>query len=531
MLGIAIELGTYSVKIVKYKSDKKKLSIISSDEIIIDYETIQPGDDHVLWSHQLMIVKDFLNTVSEDDYQLLMNIPSKIVTTRFLNIPVANKKKATAMLPFQIEDDLPFSLSEAVYAESIETSKDSSRAITGIVQTSTFEDFHGLLKHYDIKPNILTQEVCSLANIIKDNAQEFPLNFCVLNFGHQVTEGHYFRNGQIISNHRSYIAGEAITEVISQTYPISGEEATIYKHQKAFVLTGDQHEQVNSNQKEFAMLMDRTLSPLLNDIKRWNIGYRVKFGETIEKIYITGGSANLKHFQYYLESQTGIKVEVFDPYQFCNDIDIDNDIKFRQKMAMTTTLALNSLKKNRLSNFLKNHYVLQDNENLPLEMVGFLGIRALLIAIVISGYFLFQGIYTTSQIQKVDKAMASTLKNDILGLSGRDIRTSRKRPQNILSKLSRVEKSINQEVKLIQSSVNVGTLFYLNKLAAHISTPDVEVIELKMLSGTDFEITLFSEDISKIKELDAQLAIQFQDYSIDLDESKKQLKIAGDINE
>ena len=118
MLQIAIDLGTYSVKFLHFRTDKKRVLLEASEEITIDFDENTGPQEHKLWEIQLQTVQDYLSSISEE-YQITLNIKSEIVSTRFVQIPGKNKKKALMMLPFQIEEDLPYSLSECHYAESI----------------------------------------------------------------------------------------------------------------------------------------------------------------------------------------------------------------------------------------------------------------------------------------------------------------------------------------------------------------------------------------------------------------------------
>ena len=321
MLGIAVELGTYSLKFLNYQIDKKSIKLINTDEIIVE----NPGEDQSsLWREQIGLLKDYLSSIDRD-YQLLMHIPAEIVSTRFIDLPVKSKKKATLMLPFQIEEDLPYSLSNCHWSESLTIENDGIEATVGIIRKEHFSDFYEFLKHGEIHPIVLTSDVSSFSNFIKKHVDQFPKSFCIINIGHGTTRGFYFKQGKLIANHHSYIAGQALTEAISKTYSITIDEATIYKHQNSYLLLEEQYDQVNENQREFAKVMDATLAPLLSEIKRWDIGFRVQHGEPIKDVYICGGSSNIKNIQNYLSAKLRVEIHFFNPFQFIESSKIDQD--------------------------------------------------------------------------------------------------------------------------------------------------------------------------------------------------------------
>ena len=133
---------------------------------------------------------------------------------------------------------------------------------------------------------------------------------CILDLGHKTTKAYFVQDRQIVSNHTSFVAGSAINEVIAKTYQISAEDAIIYKHENAFLLTDEQLDEVSNEQREFALLMKQVFSPLILDIKRWEIGHRVKFGTSIYKIYILGGTSQINSLENFCHIQTNLLTAV-----------------------------------------------------------------------------------------------------------------------------------------------------------------------------------------------------------------------------
>lgn len=502
MLLIAIDLGTYSLKFLHFRIDKKRVFLDSSDEITIDFDETTGPEEHKLWAVQLQTVHDYLANIHED-YQLTLNIKSEIVSTRFIQIPGKNKKKALMMLPFQIEEDLPYSLSECHYAESIYVENDMSHITAGIMKKSHFEDFYFSLKSHQIAPKILTSDVSVYSQYVKMNADDLPMTFCILEMGHEGTRGYFFKDGKLISNHHSYIGGKVITEDIAKTYNISFEEAAIYKHQNAFVLTKGQLEQVDKNQKDFAVMMDNSLQSLVNEIRRWEIGFRVQHGDASSSFLICGGTANIKNIKSYLKQNLGADVEMFDPYRTTEDKYFEKELKYRSKFAQVVTMAQAMKNKAGMINFLKGKYSLQAGAELPIHNLAFLGVRLMIMAAFISSILLVDQLMTNSDFTVANKKMASLLKNNIFRLSGREIRTVAKlNPETILRKLERQKNQVKQEIKVIQSSVKKNAVTSLTELSSYLTGLDVEVLEFSAIDGDSFKLLIKGKDLNTIDELE-----------------------------
>ena len=161
MLGISIELGTYSIKFLNFKIEKKQIQLINTEEIIVDFEEFKKTKnnsenveeksfhEYQLWNYQLEIIRNYLESINFE-YQLFINFPSEVVSMRYIELPIKNRKKAMMMLPFQIEEDLPFSLATCHWAESIRETAHSTEATVGIIRKEHYEYSFNLLIMNDI---------------------------------------------------------------------------------------------------------------------------------------------------------------------------------------------------------------------------------------------------------------------------------------------------------------------------------------------------------------------------------------------
>jgi len=537
MLGISVELGTYSIKFISYQVDKKTTHLLNTDEVVIDHHADQEinEEDYDLWDVQLNLLKEYLANLGSE-FQLMMNIPSQIVTTRYLELPIKNKKKAIQMLPFQIEEDLPYSLNDCTWAESVSVEGEVTKAMVGIVKDRHFLKFHDLLKSNTVHPHVLTSDTANFSGFIKKNKEKFPRAFSIINLGHETTRGFYFQNGKLVSNHLSYIAGDTLTRSISDNYSISYDEATIYKHQNSFLLLEDQYDQVNENQKEFAMMMDSTLAMLLSEIKRWDIGYRVKYGDSIKEIYICGGTSNVKNMKNYLSSKLNVEVHFFNPFQQMDASKIDQDEKLRRKFTQVATLSTNASSRSNIINFLKGDYALTTGSGLPIESVALFSVRLGILAFIISIFLLAEAFIINGKLKTANKVITSLTKNPIVSsnFTKRETRliSSNKATSKQLfqmhQKLVRKDKMIKQEVKTIQSALSTNGLSSLLYVLSLIGGQNVEIIKFVSSEGENIDLTLSSKKLDELETIKETLSNDdSQKWFVDLNKKDLTLTIAG----
>lgn len=480
----ALDIGSYSIKLVECSADKKKVYSQKMKEIVIDqyrhdlYESEgEELSDQVLRDR---IIKELSKEIKKES-KIISVVPNEFLTTRFLNLPIKNKKKAEQMIPFQLEENLPFSLASSHMAYYLETGATGSYAQISIAGLASFENFYSALTQV-IRPNFLTSEMSLFYNFVRANKLAGP--FCILDLGHNTSKAYFFYNQNLITVQTSYIAGYAINEAISDNYQISNDEAVLFKHQNAFLLSPSQFDEVDENQREFAKMMNHVFSPLITDLKRWELGYRLQTKVQIQNIYICGGTSNLKNIANYLSQQLSTKVSHLNLLDVVSYKDTENDQKMQMKYAIPHLMAWSVLHKNKLVNFLTGNFARNDKENLPLHSAAFIGIRLFSIAVVIMLSLFVEKFFLYRNIQDLDKKVEALMKNPTLELTPKDQREFKKKPEQTLATLKNKDKLITQEIHSIEAASRVNSILPLIKLSQNLkNSPDVSLTNFSVNDG------------------------------------------------
>lgn len=501
MLNIAINIGSYSVKFLNFQIDRKKVTYLSSKEVLLDSDEYNIQEEDIVLDLQMNIIHQYLIEI-EEDYRAILNASNEMITERFLDLPIKNKKKAQLMLPFQLEEDIPFLLSECQLASSIEQTPTGSKAMVNIIKHDVLRPFFAKINEYKIQPKVLTSEISAIELYIRKTTEILPQSFCILDIGHGTTHAYFFMDGQLKSAHTSYIAGFAINEAISKNYNISLEEAAIYKHQNCYFLSSEQYAQVNEDQRVFATMMDDIFGTLVSEFKRWHIGFRVQNGIAVNDIFVLGGSSNIKNITNYLTEKSGIKVGMLQLFKDSNSKKIDTDEKQRRKFGITHMLASGYNHKTDLVNFLSGEYAVRGQADLPLHSFAFTGVRVSILTMILVLSLSIERVFTNRDIKVADKKLKALVKNPILKISPRDKRNVTKKPRAVLAKLKRETKSINQEVKSLQSSIETNALKPLEMISNMVVGLDTEIIQYQSVSHGDFVIVFKTKDAKTITQLD-----------------------------
>lgn len=523
---LAIDVGSYSVKYISTFLDRRKISYVEMSEIIVrDYMADRP--DVTFIDAQMSIVKEILDSTARADSRIIYQAPNDMMTTRFLTLPVKSKKKAELMLPFQLEEDIPYALSEIHFSYRMEGQKTQHSAIVELIRTSTFEPYYSLLRDKDILPTVLTTEASAMENYFNQNAVAGP--FCVINLGHKTTKAYFFYNSRLLVTHTSYVGGHDINEMIAQTYKIDTDEAILYKHQNAFVLTSSLQEEVEASQRDFGLAMDKVLVPLISDFSRWKVGFKVNFGLTLGNVFICGGTSNIKNLPVYLSEKWETKVVLLESFEKVEAEKIDLNPKLKSRFAISNMMAQGFRRKNRFINLLTGKFAQASAAEFPLHSYGFIGIRVAAISAIFVISLMVERYFIEQDIQFMNTRLTNVMKNEVLEINPRLRRTLISSPQPILDGLTKRGRGIKQEISTLQSAIDIqalSPLVALSQIAARSTA--TTLIEFNSSDAGDIAAVFSSEELAPLQSLRSLLTnSQFKDVKAVVDEQKLTLSLTA----
>ncbi len=483
--------------------EKKQLFLLDMSEFVLEElrEEIDPeGDDLSL---QCQLIKNIIPT--DFDGKVIWQLPNEYITSRQMLLPVNQKKKIESMIPFQLDENLPFSSSDAHYfSQQIKKGTDTS-VLVNVTKKSQLTEYYNLFDQQEILPTILSSELSIMNSYTQHKNIAGPL--AILDIGHKTAKCYIIFESEVISHHYSFCAGSSIDEVISETYKIPLNEAVIYKHQNCFFLTEAQYAEVSEDQREFAIIMKKTMTPLALDLKRWLLGFRVKYGVAIDNVLLTGGSSNIHNIGNFFSQHAGVKVDFLTLGESL--IDQKELLSANEgSYYLSGLMGLGLTSKVKPGNFLQGDFSTGANLMLPMHSASFILNRAFIILVILG---IILGVDTSlqkSREKSVEKKVKAALASNRLGLSRNLYKQVKK---NNLTKIDKImekkEVAVIQEVKTLQASQDTNALSPLFTLFDLITkNPEMELIEFN--SDGKFSSGVFSAKNKKsLKDLKANLKI------------------------
>jgi general secretion pathway protein L len=523
---LAIDAGSYSVKYLSTSVERKKIYHADMSEIVIrdymaDHKDLTP--EEALNS----IIQDIIDSNAKPDTRILYQADQRMMTTRFLTLPVKSKKKAELMLPFQLEEDIPFAMNDIHFAYRMEGQRNQHTALIELVKNAIFEPFYNLLRDKNILPNILTTE----SSVVENYFHQIPMSgpFCILDVGHTTTKAYFFYNSRLLMSHISYVGGQQINEMIAENYQIDLDEAIIYKHQNAFLLTPSQYTDIEPQQRDFAIAMDKVFANLTGDFLRWKIGFKLNLGVNLQHIYVCGGSANIKYITNYISEKWDVKASLIETFDKVEVDKIDVNPQNKSKYALVNMMAIGFRQKNRFINLLTGRFAQASHSEIPLHSFAFISIRVAIVTLIVAASLFVERFFIEKDITSMNAKMSAVIKNDELQLPGRLRRQAALNPKPIFDKLIRKHREIKQEVSILQSAIDLNSLPPLLSVS-QISAghQGVTLIEFKSTETGDVTAVFSAETLDELNKLKKQFEqSSLVDVQAVIDDKKLQLKVSA----
>ncbi len=495
---LTVDIGSYSVKFLEVKLERKFVNIVDFQEVIITKVQHQLPLESSVEDVQYEIINSYLKQ-SGFEGKIMYQLPCEHSTSRFLDLPVNNRKKAEMMVPFQLDENLPYPISHIHYTSTMLKKGQHFSALINIAKTEYFDSIYSQLQSKHILPALLTTEL----SVVQSCAEHMNLhsNYCILDIGHDTAKAYFIHNRQVISNHTSHIAGKVIDNVIAQTYNIQTEDAVLYKHENCFFLTENQYGEVDKDQQEFAKLMKQSFWPFILELKRWELGFRVKIGQPIEKIYITGGTGKINNIGNFISQAVAIPVETLKVPEVTGIAAKDND-----NYGVGQLMALSQKAKTPPANFLVGDYSSGYSNNISLHSSAFIFTRAMVLCfVIITALFAEQMIFLEPEKKNLDKKITKLLKNQSLRISQKVRRKYKRNPNQIFSIVKKKNKQVKQEIKTIMSAAKVNAISPLTQLSKLLKSNTLVSLEHFKSSFGEVVAKFSSDDLKELEKMKTHL--------------------------
>lgn len=379
MKSIGVDIGTYSVKVAEVETSGKSFFIRSLAEYPLN------PDPH--FDNQINILEILRKIADNRDFAattFVFGISQDRVTTRHKFFPFRERSKINKILPFELEDEVPFDMSNAIFdSKIIKFAGNIAEVIACAAPKSKVEAILHMAHDAGIEPQIISMDSSAIANTLenwdKAPSQEEALpeqnetalkspptgSNIVLYVGHNKTIVSLFKNQQLYGTRTIIWGGRNLIETVGKKYGVLYPEALREVQSKAFVLLNS--EGASRDQVMFSDTIIEAYSEMVRELKLSIMELTGEHNCYVTSLQVTGGGCRVKNINAYLTQELEIPCNYYDPFQNIAGVSFEKTPAVVTSSGIALGLAIEGIKKgkNPPVNFRKGDFGLK---NLTLEV-------------------------------------------------------------------------------------------------------------------------------------------------------------------
>lgn len=321
---LAVDIGTYSIKIAQLKSTGNRNALLKWGIIpIIDNSCdISPQERKNIAVSRLA---EFLAKEKILTKNIITSVSGNQVIVRYVRFPKLSHDELLKTLRFEAEPYIPFDINEVdlgfhILQDVIEEGQKKMETILVAAKKDVLQSKLEILNELDLRTVVVDLDAFAVQNAYEINNENTTDTIVFINIGASVSNISIVEQNIPRVVRDIYISGNSFTKAIQRNLSCDFKTAEDLKTRYSILVTAEEKERtLAENQKEALQVSNAVISvlkDLLGEIHR-SIDFYISQNpeRSIQKIVLSGGSANLKNFDRYLNQELKIPVEIFNPLQ------------------------------------------------------------------------------------------------------------------------------------------------------------------------------------------------------------------------
>ncbi len=316
-----IDIGTDSIKGVKFKRKRGTLFVDRIGSKSLPYESIEDGYivDEAAVGNRLNELADELGCRSS---KIITTIPNNNLVIRNMELPyIEDEKKMAEALKWESEDHLPYPVESAVQDFKI-LSRENGRAQILLVaaKSDLIDNIMNVFERAYLTPTVINIQPMALISLV-EYQNHIENTVAIVDIGNSGTRVVIGNNHNIYLFRNIDIGGFEFTRIIMEEDNLSYIEAENIKKKnglpeieggiESFELAIEQIALTGLGQSHMLISQARSLA---DQIGRSLDYYEMKFKSPVDRIYVTGGGAKLAGLINVIRQEIGRELFLLDPF-------------------------------------------------------------------------------------------------------------------------------------------------------------------------------------------------------------------------
>jgi type IV pilus assembly protein PilM len=305
---IGLDIGSYSIKAVEI------VNTFKSYEVTNFYETIIPNLEGVPLDAVVPVCMEQLFT--EHDLQadrIITAMPGQFISSRVIPFNFSDSRKIEASMLLELEDYVPFDISEMVVDHQILGTSDGKTLALAVMTRKPFlRNFLNLLSRVNIDPKLVDVDSLASYNLSGHLVNEESDSYALVDIGNEKTSVCIVQDGLLRMFRSINIGGRYITDFLARDLETTFHHAQRTKHRVSRLLySQDQGEDLSPDDLAVAQACTLASNAIVKELGRTFYSYKSWSKAPLEKIILSGGTSKFQNIGAFLSEQLEIPVEHF----------------------------------------------------------------------------------------------------------------------------------------------------------------------------------------------------------------------------
>jgi general secretion pathway protein L len=307
---LGLDLGSYSVKGVLFESNLR-------GHVTKAYAEVRRGEGERAETLR-NAVRELLTQHPLQADQVVVALPGAALMTHAFSLPFSDPKRLDATLPMQLEDQLPFDLSEVVFDYQVVGQKDGkegareSELLVGVVRKEELASLLEQLAELKLDPRIVTHPGVAYQNLFLQSPALFEglggaEAVAVVDLGHERTTVAIGRPGVGVEFARTFTGGgRDLSRALAAEFNTPLPEAHQWKEQYGAVASAAH----GPDAERAAAAFVRGLQPVLRELRPTFKSFTARSRRQVGAVLLCGGTARLAGLAEQLERDLSMPTRV-----------------------------------------------------------------------------------------------------------------------------------------------------------------------------------------------------------------------------
>ncbi len=258
----------------------------------------------------------------------LVALSGQMAFPRFVKVLAESPEKMREQIGFEVEQNVPFPLSEAIWDDALVGQPDAGEQHVMIVAARA--DLVGAigrgLINAGCEPELVDVAPVAIYNAVRFNYPDAEGCTLVVDIGARCTNLVFVDQDRIF--YRTIpVAGNTITAEIAKTFGISFEEAEALKRERGLVAQGGAFAMADPEDDRLSKVIRNVMTRLNAEISRSIAFYRSQQeGNAPVRVLLSGGASQLPYMQNFFEEKLQVEADFLNPFitvGYPTDVDAD----------------------------------------------------------------------------------------------------------------------------------------------------------------------------------------------------------------